>query len=104
INFHSSKRFVVNGSQSKCPQIEVGSEFAIDSLQFVDDERASDAQWIVVSSFKDTSVFFQIRAEQQRVAFTQDASDRAEKNRGLVWLKIANIRTKEQNQRWIGGG
>src|ERR1051326_9235230 len=75
VNFNATDTLVVEGPQSKSPQIKVCAQFAIDALEFVYDEGSCYSERIVVGSFKRPRVLLHIRPDQQGVALSQHTSN-----------------------------
>src|SRR6185369_14123221 len=91
INLDSPGFGVIKGAMTEVVQIERAIQLAIDSREHVEIESRCHAQCIVVSRFQNRWIFFEIRAEQKRVAFIEHASRRTQETQRFVEIEVADV-------------
>ena len=73
------------------PKVEIGAQLAVDPCEKIQIERGRNPDGIVVGREQLRERFFQIRAEQERIAGKQDAAHLGEETLGSVAIEITAV-------------
>ena len=101
MHFDALMRSVVARFVAECREVEIRVQLAVDAREKIQIERGGDSNGIVVGREQLRERFFQIRAEQERIAGKQDAAHFGEEALGGVAIEIADRAAEKQHQQMI---
>src|ERR1039457_5895348 len=97
MHFDASRLVVNLRHMTKLPQIKVGSKFSIGSVQKVEIEGCCHSQLVVVSSQQLRGGLFQVCAQQERVAWLENAPNCAQKFLSRRTIEVPDRTAQEQH-------